>query len=181
MTTTISPEKNPILLEEEMDHFFKCIVIEEGKWLMQNGHVTEVKPFQVLMIDAYKNNFNFGTDKLNDYYSSCKTSLARVQYVDNLKDYFDRFVKNQKIYTSLDGQFTRYRMTINDYCSYLASRNPISNNSTSLRNNNSDTLLKFKIFNIMQKAGIPNGDIDDIHKNLDLIEKFIVDIDSKKI
>lgn len=37
-------------------------------------------------------------------------------------------------------------------------------------NNNNDSLIKFKIFNIVQKAQISEGSVDDIHKNLELIE-----------
>ncbi|CAB5297025.1 unnamed protein product [Rhizophagus irregularis] len=50
---------------------------------MKYGHVTDVKPFQMLMIEAYKNNSNFETDELDDYYTSCKT---RTKYLNFMKD-----------------------------------------------------------------------------------------------
>lgn len=59
---------------------------------MKYGHVTDVKPFQMLMIEAYKNNSNFGTDELDDYYTSCKT---RTKYLNFMKDYLDRLTKDQ--------------------------------------------------------------------------------------
>jgi hypothetical protein len=126
---SLSNEHNPILSENGLPHLLKLMVIEEGKWLMRNNHVNNVKSFQKLVINAWNNNLEYGIDELNDYFNDCKTQVAKTDYLDNnIKNYMINIKNNKQIY--YDWQYeslNRYNSTIKDYCDYLKKNN--SNNN----------------------------------------------------
>jgi hypothetical protein len=168
---TVNSDHNPILKEDGLPHILKLMVIEEGKWLMQHDYINKIKPFQILVINTWKNNLEYGTDELNDYFNICKIPYAKTEYLDSLKGYLKNMRDGKLIYGYEEKEtLTRYRATIEGYCDYLKK----NNSSGSI-----GKLEKFKINSILEKLG-EKIDGENIMNKLEIIDKHVTDFVSIK-
>ncbi|CAG8484939.1 6685_t:CDS:1, partial [Acaulospora colombiana] len=118
---TLLAENNPILLDENIPHFYKIIILRWGLYYVQKNGLKDVKSYQNAFSSVFKNSDgSIGTDELMALYAS--GSKDEVWDFD-VQSYGRMFKGNEFSTNELYSKLDTYKIQIDDYCEFLLENN----------------------------------------------------------